>query len=1182
MKDFTRKIKLLHSFVLKLSHCGTAEEVYSNTIDAAGKILGFSVASVLEIHGDEFIIAETTEMHLKGKSVMALKDGICGRTLKTRKSQVVSNLDADPDAKPTSSTYKSCISVVIGDSAIFQALSSEPGFFKSEDLELAELLAAHAAEALSRLTTETALLQSSEKYRALIQCQAEGLGSTDKNDIFLFSNPAGEKLFGVGEGGLTGRAVNEFIDEENSAVVRLQNIERENGITSTYELEIIRPDGEKRQLEVTSSPRFDPDGKYDGSFGIFRDVTRRKQMEISLRKSEARFRELFENLVDGAYQTTADGKILAANRALVKMLGYTSEKELCTTVNANDLYIRSEDRAKSTMKPGIDGELRNVELTLRRKDGEVITVLDNCRAIMDENGKLYYEGTLTDISDRKQAQEELEKAYENLENIIQIRTAELAETVEDLKNQINDRIKAEEKVKRYAMRLEAMHKIDMAFNEADSPSDVASAVLSHLGDLIPNQRSGVMLFDFGKDIYRFLTLISDKESAVLAGKPLPLKEIGQIDNLKKLKPVVVNNIENLNTLSSSDKDLLNKGYRSYMMIPLHSGSNLFGSLNVCSEKTGFFIEEYIAIAGELANQVSTFIEKTNLRELLRRSEERYSLAVQGTNDGIWDWDIAAENLYLSPRWNDMLGLCEGEIKKMDEWFSRVHPGEMELFVSEVMLSLKGTSRECSYQYRILHSGGNYIWCQCKALIIRDAEGKAVRMVGSQSDITEQKKAEEQLLHDAFHDDLTGLANRALFLDHLKQAMKRISGISERKMFAVFFLDIDRFNIINDSFSHTAGNDLLKKIGERISGIVKSGDTVARLGGDEFAVLMEDLSDLRAIRKAAERILKQISLPFMVGETEVFITASLGISISGNEDDNPETFLRNADIAMYRAKKLRNRYEVFDDRMHANIVFRLQREREIRRAIENDEFTLYYQPILELDTLRTCGFEALIRWEHPDGKLILPNEFLPIAEEAGLLPAIGRFILKKVCSHISRWEQMSPGACIPYLNTNVSNSQFLEKGFAEYLNELISLSGINPLNLKLEITESAIIEDPVAVKKILSDVKSQNVKVHLDDFGTGYSSMSYLIDYPFDGLKIDKSFIAGITQTKRNLEVVKAILSLGHSLNLDVISEGIENQEQADILSSLGCKYTQGYFHYHPMPFAEAEVLMLKELGTTVH
>ncbi len=1177
MKNFEQKIKLLHDFVLELSQCGTVDEVYLSAITAAKKILNFSVATVLSVEKNGFVVKATTEKEIAGQLIMNIDKGICGRTLRTGKSQLVADVTNDQDSRATSKLYKSCISVPLEKYGVFQTFYNKAGYFSDKDLELTELFVSHIVEAVKRIETEKALRLNEQKYRMLVENQSEGVASTDKNDIFVFSNPAGEKIFGVETGELIGRNVKDFIDLDDVSQLEEINIARERGESSTYELKIIRPDGEKRFLEISSAPKFDRKGNYDGTIGIFRDVTRRKHMEEALKSSEIRFRELFENLVDGAYQTRADGKILAANPALVKMLGYKSEKELCSTLNVKDCYVNYEDRKKGTRKPGSDGELRNVEITLKRRDGSEITVLDNARAIMDENGQLYYEGTLTDITERKQAQQKLKEAYETLETTVQVRTAELAETVEDLKNQINDRIKAEKKVSRYAMRLEAMHEIDKAFHRADSLSEVAQAVLSNLGNLIPNQRSGVMLFDMEKEVVKFLTLSSDKKTALSSEASLPLCEIGQLEKLKKFKPVIVDNIEKLDFISPSDSVLLNEGLSSYMMIPLSSEGILMGSLNVCSQKPSFFKDEFITIAVELASQLSIAIEKAKLREMLRQSEERYSLAVRGTNDGIWDWDILKDTLYLSPRWKEMLGITDdNKIKSMNDWFALVHPKEVDIFLSEVTQNIMDSASECSYQYRIKHADGHYIWCQYKAIILRDDKGEAYRIVGSQSDITEQKKAEEQLFYDAFHDGLTGLANRALFLDHLEHAVNR-ANISNSKLVTVFFLDIDRFNIINDSFSHSAGDDLLIQIGKRISNFAKTSDTVARLGGDEFALLMEDLPDFKSVRKIAKNLLKEITHPFNVENSEIFITASMGIAICGENSDSPEDFLRNADIAMYRAKKHRNRYEIFDDGMHARMVFRLKREREIRQAIDNGEFTLYYQPILELKNNMICGFEALIRWNHPDGKLVLPGEFLPVAEDAGLMPSIGRFILKKVCSHIRRWQELAKGANIPYLNTNVSNNQFLESGFPEYLKKLLSSTKINPVNLKLEITESAIIENPEAVKDILTEVKAQNVKFQLDDFGTGYSSMSYLIDYPFDGLKIDKSFIAGIADTKRNLEVVKAILSLGNSLGLDVVSEGVETQEQLNILSLLGCKYTQGFFHYRPMPFEDAEALMLKQL-----
>ncbi len=441
------------------------------------------------------------------------------------------------------------------------------------------------------------------------------------------------------------------------------------------------------------------------------------------------------------------------------------------------------------------------------------------------------------------------------------------------------------------------------------------------------------------------------------------------------------------------------------------------------------------------------------------------------------------------------------------------------------------------------------------------------------EIDGRKKAEEQLLHDAFHDALTGLPNRALFMDRLAHAI----AIAKRRkayFFAVLFLDIDRFKIVNDSLGHIVGDQLLIAIGQRLLTCLRPGDTVARLGGDEFAILLEDISGVGNAIYIAERIENELLTPFNVSGHEVFATGSIGIALSSPTYNQPEQVLRDADTAMYQAKAQgRANHVVFEQGMHVHAVERLQLEMDLRRAIERKEFIVYYQPILSSKTSSIAGFEALVRWQHPERGLVNPGDFIRAAEETGLIVAIDRSVLRQACRKMHEWQKQFPGSPPPFISVNLSNKQMAQPDLVEHISLVLKETGLPPERLKLEITESVIIENPEATSAVLSQLRALGVQLYIDDFGTGYSSLSYLQRLPIDGLKIDRSFIWRMGEHGENQEVIKTIMTLAHDLQVDVIAEGIETANQLAQIQSLNCENWQGFLFSKPVACEQAKNLI---------
>jgi len=446
----------------------------------------------------------------------------------------------------------------------------------------------------------------------------------------------------------------------------------------------------------------------------------------------------------------------------------------------------------------------------------------------------------------------------------------------------------------------------------------------------------------------------------------------------------------------------------------------------------------------------------------------------------------------------------------------------------------------------------------------------------QAEVIERKIAEAKLIHDAFHDSLTGLPNRALFIERLGRLIERAKRI-KNYYFAVLFLDLDRFKVVNDSLGHLLGDQLLIGFTRRLEMCLRSIDIVARLGGDEFVILLDDIKDIKDATQIADRIQKELNLPFNLSGHEVFLTTSIGIALSTTGYNQPEEILRDADTVMYRAKALgKARYEVFDKDMHARAVALLQLENDLRRSLDRQELQVYYQPVISLKTGIINGFEALVRWQHPSRGLVSPAEFVPIAEETGLIVPIGYWVLREACRQMSAWQERFNNTSPLTISVNFSGKQFSQPDLIKQIDQILQNTDFNGNNLKLEITESVLIENDESAVAMLLQLKSLGVQVYIDDFGTGYSSLNYLHRFPIDALKIDRSFISRIGVNNEKSEIVQTIMTMAHNLGMSVVAEGIETAEQLTQLRVLKCEYGQGYFFSKPLNTEAAGALIDKE------
>jgi diguanylate cyclase (GGDEF)-like protein len=555
----------------------------------------------------------------------------------------------------------------------------------------------------------------------------------------------------------------------------------------------------------------------------------------------------------------------------------------------------------------------------------------------------------------------------------------------------------------------------------------------------------------------------------------------------------------------------------------------------------------------------------------REATELYALAIAGANDGLWDWDLPKGELRVTSRWRAQLGI-EGDPPSgsPDLWLGRVHPDDLEDLRRAIDGHVSGATAFLAREHRMLHRDGTYRWMLARGIASRDTIGRPIRLAGSQTDITDRK---------AF-DPVTGLPNRMLFLDRTDNALGRAAR-SQGKTCALLLFDIDAFRGVNERFGGAAGDRLLYEVGRRLKKGIEAGETAARTGGAEFAVLIENVSDPAAATDLAKRLQAVLAAPVILMDTEeeeVFPSASVGVAFGTPEHRRADELLRDATTALGRAKQRgRGRCEVFDPAMRRHVVARSQFDSALRRALDRRELFLLYQPIVDLTSGILTGFEALMRWRHPERGMIPPNDFIPIAEDSGLIIPIGRWALAEACRQLVEWSEGLRDRTLT-MSVNLAARQIADGRLVDDVAEALATTGVDARFIKLEITESGLMENLGAATHTLSRLRALGVGLSIDDFGTGYSSLSYLHRFPSNTLKIDRSFVGAMDLDQSNVEIVRAIVAVAHSLGMDVVAEGVETATQRDRLRDLGCDQAQGYFYARPMT-VEAAAELLRRADT---
>ncbi len=555
-------------------------------------------------------------------------------------------------------------------------------------------------------------------------------------------------------------------------------------------------------------------------------------------------------------------------------------------------------------------------------------------------------------------------------------------------------------------------------------------------------------------------------------------------------------------------------------------------------------------------RINMHLQFQQSRAALKKSEERYALVAEGTNDGVWDWDLQTGDVYYSQRWLSIFDVEPDHDSTIDVWFSRIHPEDRPRVENEIESHRTQQTPCFEAEMRMRHRSGNFRWTLCRGLAVWGPDGNAIRMAGSLTDITEGKVA----------DALTGLPNRVLFRERLDRCFLRKVRSPEFD-FALLYLDLDNFKLVNDSLGHESGDRLLVAIARRLESSLRESESfVCRLGGDEFSILIEGVNSVEEPKQVADRIISSVSSPISLGGgREVFASVSVGVSFSKDDFKDADAMIQAADTAMYRAKEQgKSCYRIFDPAMRLDAKKRLNLENELRHAVERRGLHLHYQPIVDLNTSQISGFEALARWNHREFGVISPAEFVPVAEETGLIVELGKQVIQDACRQLAQWRQESPLFQTMGLSVNISSIQLRDQKLVDSILRILETAGLPPEVLRVEVTESCIMENPACGAATLSGLRAHGVKVAIDDFGTGYSSLAYIHQLAPDVVKIDRSFVDKINCSTDKATIVGAILAMAEGLSLDVVAEGIETHSQRDLLREMGCDFGQGFLFARPL------------------
>jgi len=929
--------------------------------------------------------------------------------------------------------------------------------------------------------------------------------------------------------------------------------------------------------------------------------------------------DICEEMSVSIIATTPGGHILSSNQATCQLLGYSKKELLGKQITG--LFKQTESPAPSLELANLtaEGSVHNVEKVYLSKQEKKVIVLLSISTIRDGkgnvSGKLY---VAQDITDSKRAERDLRRSEKKFRQLVETVNAAAFIYQRRQLRYVNSQTEALTGYSREELlALDLYDLIDPDFRETvkkwgksnqtreSSASKYELIILTKTGetrwieatvDIIKFERKASILvtaFDISDrklaelELETSLSLlqatIESTADGILAvdggGKVVSFNR--KFAQMWQLQDFLLDSRDNNQFWGFGINQL------KYPEIFLNRAKELSDipaaeSFDIIEFKDGRIIERYSLpqqTGGKITGRVFSFrdvTERWQSEEKLRKSEERFHLLTRATNDAVWDFNLLKNEYWLSEEFEKIFGykLNETQTIEVESWWLNIHPEERERVKSSFNETMNSDAQCWSEEYSFRRADGGYVFVLDRGYIIRDETGKAVRAIGTMMDITQRKQAEEIIRYQAVYDQLTGLPNRILFNERLLASLKQAK--TTQKMLAVMFLDLDRFKKINDTLGHAAGDRLLEGFAGRITDSLRSTDTVARWGGDEFTVLLPDINCLEDAVKTAQRILDNLKPAFKLEEQSLHVSSSIGIALYPNDGEDSETLVKNADAALYRAKdRGRNNYQLYTSTMNPQGSQLLNLENRLHEALAQGEFEVFYQPKVNITTWKIQGMEALLRWHHPELGLVSPATFIPIAEDNGLIVAIGEWVLQTACTQNKAWQD----ALQPDLRVavNVSARQFQQFNLVQMVANCLEKTGLAPKYLELEITETTAMQDVDYTTKVLRDLQNMGVQIGLDDFGTGYCSLNYLKKFPLNILKIDKSFVSELTTDPCGRAIANAVATLGRDLNLSVVAEGVETKEQLDCLRSLHCHEIQGHYFSTALSATDASKLLVNSL-----
>ena len=953
--------------------------------------------------------------------------------------------------------------------------------------------------------------------------------------------------------------------------------------------------------------------------GILEDVQRHQADRAAQRRTETRYRSIFDHAVEAIYQSSPEGRLLDANPAMARLLGYASPQELIDAMQdvGTQLYADPKARAELLGLLQRQGHFEESEVQVYRRDGSLIWVSENAHAVKTESGELlYYEGTFVDVGARRAAEMALHVSEEKYRTLVDHSQDGVFITQEDLYTYVNQAYAA-------MLGYTTGEMIGTPYMHFIAPED-----RPFLEEIWRKRRAG----QWEKNAYEVHLLKKDGRTRILASvRSGPITLNGQLASTGTIRDITEERRTQEALLAAEQKfraifenavigmyqstptgqylranqalaDIFGYASPAALTTSVKNISELYKNpddrrlVNSELERTGRVTGRelelrrrdgrsiWVSLSARLVRDASGSIAyyegslqditaRKQVETALLRSEQRYRLLVDHSQVGVF----INENgyyTYVNRAFADMLGYTEAELTGMS--YRDIFPPEEVAAADErFRRRQRGEAVANDYESELLHKDRKTRIHVTHSIGTIDQDDRRL-MIGTVRNVTEQKRFEAQLRHNATHDPLTGLPNRTLFIERLAKAMER-SRPQGAPGYAVLFIDLDSFKVVNDSLGHAAGDELLVQVAQRLKKCLGPWDILARHGGDEFTVLVGQTQDPDDAVDLAEHILAELIHPVRLGDNEIYTNASIGIAPGHADYASTEELLRDADTAMYRAKAAgKAGYVVFDQDMYARARARLRVETEFRQAIDNQELRVHYQPIVSLASGRLTGFEALMRWQHPVRGLLAPHEFLHVAEETGLILPAGWWLLEEACRQLHAWRLSHPQAKDLTVAVNLAHKQFMYTGLPQRVNGVLLETGLAPEGLHLEITETVFLENPKAAEHTLRRLRALGVALHLDDFGTGFSSLSYLAALPLDTLKIDRSFVTDMEQNPKHAAIVRTIIDLARELGMQTVAEGVESRAQLHLLDGLGCRYGQGNLFAPALDQKRANALFERE------